>query len=1064
MKRRNSRSVYDDMRYDSSDSSCNRKSTRFCKSDRYKESETNVILNKFLSILNDVKSSEKPKLSFNNNVIPEFDPLSKEQTMLVWITKIEECAEIYGWSEKEIIHYALPKLTGVAKTWYQGLPTLMHTWGEWKKKLIESFPCREDYAELLTEMLSKRVKYGESLEHYYYTKLNLLNRCKIYGKRAVDCILHGVDDRAIRVGAQAAQFDEPERILKYFRTVKVGQSRERYDGNVKIGGDRKNLNNITNRFQNSRFGTMNSNIRCFNCGEFGHPSFRCEKPIIKCTMCERMGHQAANCYKFKANQAKTETQSKDKIEKQVLELSKSDRSVDKYIFDIKINGKVVQCHVDLGSQCSLIKISKAKELGFSIKCPPDLPALRGIGANLTTPLGVVTTDVEVQGINEVIDIYVVEDYVLNYPALLGHSFTEIPNLTITKTPTKLIFRKGEPSKVHLECNDNFCIPKLSLCVIPVKSELPFNGNVSVRGSVRALEGNYYYLLSGEYNIKSGIGSLLAYNMSEHDITITKDSLLTRADKNDRISSNTVNCYQMSLDSLDLDEPIKSGETLNHDDRLKLQELLHKYKGCFAKSLKELGFTQVTEMVIELEDTEPVVYRPYRLSLSERKLVNDMVQEMMDSGIIRESSSAYASPIVLVQKKTGEKRLCVDYRALNRKTKKEHYPLPRIDDQLDQLAGNRLFTSLDLASGYYQIPICEESRHKTAFVTPDGQFEYNRMPFGLVNAPSVFQRTINKILHDAKIKYAIVYMDDILIPSKDVTEGLNRLEEVLGLLKQGGLTLRLSKCNFFLSTVDFLGFEVNYAGIRPEVQRIKNILEDKTAEIINDVHKNYKIKNGRVYRIVGDDIRANGQVERFNRTILDALSTCTHNKDDKSWDDYIYDIQVGINTTVHKTTQKSPSELLFGFNVTSRSEGILSPIIRDTTNVINSDNLNNVRDEASSNIKTQQLKDIERFNSRRKSGKGYKVGDLVRIERQVPHDGKSQKLVIKFQGPYRVMKVLPNDRYVVEDTPMTRKQGRRYEAVVALDKMQPWLSFSRDFESSDNDVVNDNGNELDFIKK
>ncbi|KAJ0169305.1 hypothetical protein K1T71_015189 [Dendrolimus kikuchii] len=263
----------------------------------------------------------------------------------------------------------------------------------------------------------------------------------------------------------------------------------------------------------------------------------------------------------------------------------------------------------------------------------------------------------------------------------------------------------------------------------------------------------------------------------------------------------------------------------------------------------------------------------------------------------------------------------------------------------------------------------------------------------------------------------------------------------------------------LTSIRVLKEHISYFGVPTR------LITDKGTSFTSKAFKEFTVQYGikHITNAVATP-RANGQVERFNRTILDALSTCTHNKDDKSWDDYIYDIQVGINTTVHKTTQKSPSELLFGFNVTSRSEGILSPIIRDTTNVINSDNLNNVRDEASSNIKTQQLKDIERFNSRRKSGKGYKVGDLVRIERQVPHDGKSQKLVVKFQGPYRVMKVLPNDRYVVEDTPMTRKQGRRYEAVVALDKMQPWLSFSRDFESSDNDVVNDNGNELDFIKK
>ncbi|XP_063634327.1 uncharacterized protein LOC134804964 [Cydia splendana] len=196
------------------------------RGDRSKGSDPNIMLDKFLNILDNFKRSDKPKLTFNTNVVPEFDPSSKEQTILTWLTKVKECAQIYGWEDKEIIHYSLPKPTGLAKTWYQGLSTLLFTWTEWKQKLIESFPYREDYAELLTEMLAKKVKYGESFEHYYYAKVNLLNRCKIYNKHAVDCLLNGIEDRTVKVSAQAAQFKEPEEVLKYFRTIKVGQHRD----------------------------------------------------------------------------------------------------------------------------------------------------------------------------------------------------------------------------------------------------------------------------------------------------------------------------------------------------------------------------------------------------------------------------------------------------------------------------------------------------------------------------------------------------------------------------------------------------------------------------------------------------------------------------------------------------------------------------------------------------------------------------------------------------------------------------------------------------------------------
>lgn len=419
--------------------------------------------------------------------------------------------------------------------------------------------------------------------------------------------------------------------------------------------------------------------------------------------------------------------------------------------------------------------------------------------------------VEVQNIREIIDIFVVEDYVIKYPVLLGHSFTEKPQIVITKTPDKIIFQKVPPhTKVHLISCKSVTIPINTLRAVPVHCSSLEKGTVMVDGSIRGKEGQQYYLLPGEYSVTNNSCALLVQNVSNSDITIQNDILLTRAAQvylTSHVMEEVTKTHEFS-------ETINFNPNLTSEQRSALDEILHEYKDCFSSTLKDLGYTNVTEMTIDLHDAEPVVYRPYRLSHSERSLVQSMVNEMVDSGIVRESSSPYASPIVLVKKKTGEKRLCVDYRALNRKTKKDHYPLPRIEDQLDLLAGNKFFTTLDLASGYYQIPIAEDSRPKTAFVTPDGQFEYNRMPFGLVNAPSVFQRAINKILAEAKIKYALVYMDDILIPSKDFDEGLIRLREVLKLLRNGGLTLKISKCYFFYENIDFLGFEVSANGIRP----------------------------------------------------------------------------------------------------------------------------------------------------------------------------------------------------------------------------------------------------------
>lgn len=157
----------------------------------------------------------------------------------------------------------------------------------------------------------------------------------------------------------------------------------------------------------------------------------------------------------------------------------------------------------------------------------------------------------------------------------------------------------------------------------------------------------------------------------------------------------------------------------------------------------------------------------------------MVAELFKHGIICDSKSLYASQVLMISKKCGEKRLCVDYRALNKITELDQYPIPMLEDRL---SGCKYFCSLDLASGYYQIKLDEESIPKTAFVTQDGHYEFLRVPFGLTNAPFVFQRAINKILGNLRFTKVIVYLDDILIPGKTIEETLQTLKIVLDIFR------------------------------------------------------------------------------------------------------------------------------------------------------------------------------------------------------------------------------------------------------------------------------------------
>lgn len=252
----------------------------------------------------------------------------------------------------------------------------------------------------------------------------------------------------------------------------------------------------------------------------------------------------------------------------------------------------------------------------------------------------------------------------------------------------------------------------------------------------------------------------------------------------------------------------------------LLEVLRKFRDCIAINLSEMGKTNCTEMQIKLKSDEPVTYNPYRLSEDRRQKVQVMLDELLKHNIIRESNSSFASPVVLVTKPDGSLRMCIDYRGLNRITYKNKFPLPLIDDQIDKLRRYTIFTSLDLFSGYYQVPMAEESIEKTAFITPDGKFEFLRMSFGLCNAPFVFQQMITNVLKELPSGTAFGYLDDVIIPAHSQEHSLAQLKLVLAVFRKYNLTLQLKKCKFFMEKLNYLGREISAEGVRPDPIKVK----------------------------------------------------------------------------------------------------------------------------------------------------------------------------------------------------------------------------------------------------
>ena len=218
---------------------------------------------------------------------------------------------------------------------------------------------------------------------------------------------------------------------------------------------------------------------------------------------------------------------------------------------------------------------------------------------------------------------------------------------------------------------------------------------------------------------------------------------------------------------------------------------------------------------------PPYRQPYRQSLAERDEMERQIRNLLDHGWITESHSRFAAPIIFVKKSDGSLRMCVDYRALNKITAKDRYPLPYIDDMLDRLHGSRWFTKLDLASGYHQLRIHEDDQHKTAFVTPDGLYEWKVIPFGLANAPAVFMRKMNKILKP-HCKYAVVYIDDILIFSSTQQSHRDHVEAVLQAIQEAKLRLNGAKCQFAAEETTFVGYHVTPEGIDTDAKKVDAI--------------------------------------------------------------------------------------------------------------------------------------------------------------------------------------------------------------------------------------------------
>ena len=258
------------------------------------------------------------------------------------------------------------------------------------------------------------------------------------------------------------------------------------------------------------------------------------------------------------------------------------------------------------------------------------------------------------------------------------------------------------------------------------------------------------------------------------------------------------------------------------ERSRITDCLVKFQDTFSKHEFDFGLTSLIEHEIDVGNSKPIKHPPRRVPVAFATEGENVIKQLEQQGVIRKSSSPWVSPICLVRKRSGKIRPCVDYRRLNAVTIKDAFPLPRINDCLDAVAGAELFSSLDLTCSFHQVPIKKEDIPETEFCTKYGLYEYLTIPMGLSNSPALLQRLMQIILGQLQWHSCLIYLDDVLIFGSSFEEHMQRLEEVLSRIRDAGLKLKLEKCQLLQSSVNFLGHTISAAGVLPNPENLAKV--------------------------------------------------------------------------------------------------------------------------------------------------------------------------------------------------------------------------------------------------
>lgn len=480
-----------------------------------------------------------------------------------------------------------------------------------------------------------------------------------------------------------------------------------------------------------------------------------------------------------------------------------------------INGKIVDCLVDTGAAVTVLGRELYDNIRDStVKCKKTISSAYTADGSVLDVSDCGEVDLEIGGCSLRTKFHVMPQ--VPHQLILGMDFFKRHHVVLDLHEGNIIFKN--PQKVRV--SEKTKIPARSEMML--LATLDNDAVTCTQGELLAsstLSNLGLVVAHSVCSVENKCVPILVMNPGDSVVTIRQDTVIGKfqpLDPNVVIIAVDDASKPTTTANTDFQTNIET-QRLSDSEITELKDLLQEYSMAFAQSKSDVGKTNIVTHNIELLPGQtPRRSVPFRANPIEREVIKNEIEACLESGVIRPSKSPWSSPVVLVKKPDGSHRFCIDYRKLNSATKSDVYPLPRIADALDTLgtAKPQYFSTLDLQSGYWQVEMDESSKEYTAFTTHCGLYEYNRMPFGLKNAPGTFQRLMESVLRSLNWKQCLVYLDDVIVFSRTFSEHLEHLREAFDCIVGAGLKLKPSKCHFAQAEVKYLGHIVNKDGVAP----------------------------------------------------------------------------------------------------------------------------------------------------------------------------------------------------------------------------------------------------------